>query len=147
MEGVFAIVLFVVAGLAVVFAIYSLRGFGGSYSEIGKGGLSLDEPDHIPGPMPGTPAAAAEADAEIRQMLEAKSARRERRGEAPLDIDAEVEALMAPAPAAAFEADPALREEVRQMVVASNERRERRGEDPLDVEAEVARKLQQYGGR
>ena len=145
MEGVFAIVLFVVAGLAVVFAIYTLRGFGQSYSDIGKGGLSLDEPDHIPGPMPGTPAAAAEADEEIRQMLEAKSHRREARGDAPLDIDAEVEALKHPAPAA-FQADAGLREEVRQLVIASNERRERRGEAPLDVEAEVARKLQQYGG-
>ena len=35
----------------------------------------------------------AEAREEIRQMLEAKSARREARGEEPLDVDAEMAAL------------------------------------------------------
>ena len=39
------------------------------------------------------PASAAEAQEEIRQMLEAKSRRREARGEAPLDVDAELAAL------------------------------------------------------
>ena len=87
--------------------------------------------------MAGSPAANAEAQEEIRQMLEAKSARSERRGDGPIDIDAEMAALTA-APAAA---DPALREEIRQLVVARNERRMRRGEDPLDVEAEVEREL------
>ena len=52
---------------------------------------------------------------EIRQMLEAKSARREARGEAPLDIDAE----MAELTSSAGGGDPALREEVRQLVIAA----------------------------
>ena len=74
-------------------------------------------------------------------MLEAKSARREARGQAPLDIDAEVSALTSgPAPH-----DEALREEVRQLVVARNERRRRRGEEPLDVDAEVQRSLDELG--
>jgi hypothetical protein len=145
MEGVFAIVLFVVAGGAIVFAIYTLNNFGGSYNEIGKGGLTM-EPDNIPGPAPGTAAYAADAQAEIRQMVEAKSARREARGEEPLDIDAEVRALMTETvPGGAPPDDPGLRDEVRSMVVASNERRVRRGEEPLDVEGEVDRKLREFG--
>jgi hypothetical protein len=79
---------------------------------------------------------------EIRQMLEAKSARREARGEPPLDIDAEMAALTKPATPAA----EALRDEVRQLVIARNERRVRRGEEPVeDVEAEVDRQLRELG--
>ena len=52
-------------------------------------------------------------------MLEAKSARLEARGEAPLDVDAELDSLTRAAPAD----DPGLREEVRQLVIARNERR------------------------
>ena len=73
-------------------------------------------------------------------MLEAKSARREARGQEPLDVDAEMEALMRQPPA-----DAALRDEVRQLVVARNERRARHGEEPLDVEAEVDRQLREIG--
>ena len=76
-------------------------------------------------------------------MLEAKSARRERRGEEPLDIDAELAALTRPA---AAPQDPALREEVRQVVMARNERRVARGEDPIDTEAETDRQLHDLGG-
>ncbi|HEY1594137.1 MAG TPA: hypothetical protein VGF74_01975, partial [Thermoleophilaceae bacterium] len=85
-------------------------------------------------------AARAEAEAEIRQLVEAKSARREARGEPPLDVDAEVAALTRPQGH-----DEALRDEVRQLVIARNERRLRRGEEPLDVEAEVDRQLRDLG--
>ena len=101
--------------------------------------MSLDEPDLRPEPVAGSPAAMAEAQEEIRQMLEAKSARSEARGDGPIDVDAEMAALTAARPR---RADPALREEVRQLVVARNERRMRRGEEPLDVEAEIDRELQ-----
>ena len=74
-------------------------------------------------------------------MLEAKSARREARGEPPLDVDAELAALTAPAAV-----DEGLRDEVRQLVVARNERRIRRGEEPLDVESEVDRRLRELSG-
>ena len=75
-------------------------------------------------------------------MLEAKSARREARGEAPLDVDAEMAALAGPSPAGV---DDELREEVRQLVVARNDRRLARGQEPLDVEAEVDRQLRDLG--
>jgi hypothetical protein len=85
---------------------------------------------------------SAEAREEIRQMLEAKSARREARGEAPLDVEAELAALTRGAPGE----DRELREEVRQLVIARNERRMRKGEEPLDVDAEVERQLRSLGG-
>ena len=124
--------------VAIVVSCLSYIGTGGIYKGLGRTGLSLDEPDLRPEPVAGSPAANAEAQEEIRQMLEAKSARSERRGDGPIDVDAEMAALSAPPGTA----DPALREEIRQLVVARNERRMRRGEDPLDVEAEVDRELQ-----
>ena len=74
-------------------------------------------------------------------MLEAKSARREARGEGPLDVEAE----LARADAHRRRRRRGLREEVRQLVVARNERRVRHGEEPLDVEAEVERQLRDLG--
>lgn len=79
---------------------------------------------------------------EIRQMVEAKSYRRQARGGQPLDIEAEVERLLGEtdaSPGAGI--DRELREEVRQLVRARNERRMRRGEQPLAVEPEVERQL------
>jgi hypothetical protein len=138
MEEAFAIVLFVVVAVAAVAAVWALVTSGGSYDQIGSGGLSVDERRPAAGP-----AVAAERDAEIRQMLEARNARRTARGEAPLDIDAELRALSAPAARATggVPADPDLREEVRALVEARNARRMARGEEPLDVEAEVDRRL------
>jgi len=81
--------------------------------------------------------------AEVRQMLEAKSQRQERRGEAPLDVEAETERLLTEAerPRGAEAMDAELRAEVRQLVVARNERRMREGLEPLDVESETERQL------
>ncbi len=83
-----------------------------------------------------------EREAEIRQLLTARSERLVRRGEAPLDIDAELARIDGGGrdPSAGSH-DPALAEEVRQLVRARNERRARQGLDTLDVEAEVQRTL------
>jgi hypothetical protein len=75
-------------------------------------------------------------------MVEAKSARREARGEGPLDVEAEVAELTGRGRGGH---DAALREEVRQLVVARNERRQRQGKEPLDVDAEVERQLRELG--
>jgi len=138
-EDAFQIVLFAVVGVAVVVAVIALVTSGGSYDQIGRGGMSIGD-DRPLRPSPGggaptSPAEAAEREAEIRQMLQAKSDRREARGEAPLDVDAEYRSLTAPT------VDAALREEVRSIVVARNARRIERGQEPLDVEAEVDRRL------
>jgi cytochrome c556 len=129
MEDAFAIVLFVVVGVAFVAAVWALVTSRSSYDQIGSGGL-------ISTPQESTP---AERDAEIRQMLEARNARRAARGEAPLDVDAEIRALTA------TPEDPELRDEVRALVEARNARRVARGEEPLDVEAEVDRRLRDLG--
>ena len=135
--GTFGYVVIVIGCLGVVVAMLSLVGQSGLYDRIGKGAFSLDEPDRPRGPAPGSAQFQAEAAAEIRQLVEAKSARREARGEAPLDIEAEIGALTRPAPVV----DDELRDEVRQLVIARNERRLRQGQEPLDVEAEVERQL------
>jgi hypothetical protein len=98
-----------------------------------------------------------ERDEDIRSMLDARNARRIRRGEAPLDIERELARLTAPGatggdvagvgapaaagPDAAAGIDPELAEEVRQLVMARNARGRRAGKAPLDIEAEVAREM------
>jgi hypothetical protein len=128
-ESAFAIVLFVVVGVAAVAAVWALVTSGGSYDQIGGGRMSLDRREATP----------AEREAEIRQMLEARNVHRAARGEAPLDVDAEYQALTAPAD------DPELREEVRALVEARNARRVARGQEPLDVEAEIDRRMRELG--
>ena len=71
-------------------------------------------------------------------MLEARNARRRRRGEPEVDVEAELARLTALADAAD---DGELRDEIRQLVIARNHRRARKGLAPLDVEAEIAREL------
>jgi hypothetical protein len=135
----FGTVLIAVAVLAVVAAAVSFWGSGRIYGVLGRdGGLHMERE-----PLRSVASGSGpEAQEEIRQMLEAKSARRERRGEAPLDVDAELFALTQP-PAGI---DPGLRDEVRQLVIARNERRLRQGKDPLEVEEEVERQLRSLGG-
>jgi hypothetical protein len=131
----FGTIIIVVAVVAVVLAAVSYWGSGRVYGSIGESDLMMRRETASAAPD------SAEAREEIRQMLEAKSARREARGEAPLDVEAELAALTQGAPGA----DHELREEVRQLVIARNERRMRRGEEPLDVEAEVERQLRSLG--
>ncbi|HMJ94588.1 MAG TPA: hypothetical protein VK486_01975 [Thermoleophilaceae bacterium] len=132
----FGTVLIAVSLLAVVIAVISYWGSGGIYSGLGRGDLDMERD------RPVAAASAEEAQEEIRQMLQAKSDRRTARGEAPIDIEAEM-ASLASGPSVG---DPALRDEVRQLVVARNERRARQGKEPLDVEAEVDRQLRDLGG-
>ena len=132
---IWIVVLVVAPVAAVLFA-----GSFGLLDQLGRGGLSMDRDESPRGPAPGSAQFRAEADAEIRQLVEAKSARRVARGEQPLDVEAEIQALTQPAPA-----DAGLREEVRQLVQARNERRIRRGQEPLDVEAEIDRQLRDLG--
>jgi hypothetical protein len=132
----FGTIIIVVAVIAILLAAVSYWGSGRMYGSIGDSDLVMRRETAAAAPD------SAEAREEIRQMLEAKSARREARGEAPLDVDAELAALTRPAPGV----DHELREEVRQLVIARNERRMRKGEEPLDVDAEVERQLRSLGG-
>ncbi|HKH64149.1 MAG TPA: hypothetical protein VKA35_01655 [Solirubrobacterales bacterium] len=135
-------------GLAAPLIGLLLKRVGGGWERMGGGPFAiLDErpQKRAVGNQPVDPAIQA---AEVRQMLEAKSERRRQRGEAPLDVEAEAERLLATAeqPRGEEAIDAELRAEVRQLVVARNERRLREGLEPLDVEAETRRQLANFIG-
>jgi hypothetical protein len=146
-DAFWTVLLIVVIGGAVV-AVFTFLGTGKLYEQIGRGGLSLREDDDGRGGTiggggpPNTAVAAREREDEIRQLLTARNERRARRGQAPIDVEAELQRLTAPS----IDIDPALREEIRQLVVARNERRARAGKAPLDVEAEIERQVRELSG-
>jgi hypothetical protein len=113
---------------------------GPLWRDIGRGPLSIDQdlPSRPPG-APAPPTDPAIQAAEARQMLEAKSYRRQRRGDAAIDVESELREALAPVAAPSL--DEELREEVRRLVIAGNERRRRRNLPELDVEAETTRQL------
>jgi hypothetical protein len=137
---------FVVFGTVAFSLVMSLlflvtRGSDSMYDHIGRGGISREGDGGAgpPPPQPDSPAAHAEREQEIRQMLSARSERLVRRGEPALDVDAELQRLLAGDKQ--DEPDAGLVSEVRQLVIARNERRVRQGLDPLDVDSEVTRTL------
>lgn len=138
---VFIIVVLVALPLgAIVFAM----GAGGALQKIGKGDFALEQdfPQSSQGPVHAVSAEVREE--EIRQMIQARSDRGVAKGREALDVDAEVEKLLASdSGGAGLSADRALREEVRQLVVARNERRLRQGKEPLDVDEEIDRLLRE----
>jgi hypothetical protein len=144
MADLFPIVIIGISIIAIVVAVAASLASGGLYERIGRGGLSMDGHDQQRGggPKPGSAAARAEADEEIRQLVEAKSGRRVARGQPALDVEAEIAKLTQTAPAPA---DEGLRDEVRQLVIARNARRVRQGKEPFEVEAEVDRQLRDLG--
>ncbi len=124
---------------------------GPAWKELGKGRFGVMQsmpPPRLAQPSPEIDLAIQAAEA--RQMLEAKSYRRTRRGEEPLDVEAEMTALLDTELSGKGRKkrnlDEKLRAEVRQLVIARNERRMRRGEEPLDVEAEVERQVADFIG-
>jgi hypothetical protein len=152
MQQAFGTVLYIVCAVAGLAALALLIGSGKTWSEYGKRGLLLDR-DLPRGPAPGSIAAVAERDAEIRSMLEARNARRLRRGETPIDVDQELRRLTAGPPRIdsspridpSPQIDPSLRAEIRDLVVARNRRRARAGKPPLDVEQEIEREIRDFG--
>jgi hypothetical protein len=138
---VFIIVVLVALPLgAIVFAM----GAGGALQKIGKGDFALEQdfPQSSQGPVHAVSAEVREE--EIRQMIQARSDRGVAKGREALDVDAEVEKLLATdSGGAGLSTDSALREEVRQLVVARNERRLRQGKEPLDVDEEIDRQLRE----
>jgi hypothetical protein len=140
-QGAFATVVFVVSAVGVIGAVVGLLLNRRTWDEYGRDHLLLDSEQ--PGARPSSPSAAlVERDEEVRQMLEARNARRRRRGEAEVDVEAEMRRLTAPARAV----DPELRDEIRELVIARNHRRARRGQPPLDVDSEVERQIAELPG-
>ena len=119
-----------VCAVGVFGAIVALLTSRRDWAQYGSDRLLMDSE------VPRAPAALLERDEEVRQMLEARNARRRRRGEPEVDVEAELARLTTLA-----DADGELRDEIRQLVIARNHRRARKGLAPLDVEAEIAREL------
>jgi hypothetical protein len=135
----------VFTGIAAPLIGLLLKRVGGGWETMGGGPFAiLNESPRRRGPLAAEQAVdpAIQA-AEVRKMMEAKSQRREQRGEPPLDVEAETERLLEEAerPRGAEAMDAELRAEVRQLVVARNERRLRQGLEPLDVEEETEKQL------
>jgi hypothetical protein len=138
-QSAFPIVVFGVAIVGGIGAIVALVMSHGTWADYGKHHLVLDSEQ--PRGRPTAPAATTtERDDEIRQMLEARNARRRRRGEPEVDVEAELARLTVP------RIDDELRAEIRDLVMARNHRRVRRGQPPLDVEAEIEREIAGLSG-
>ena len=89
MEDAFGTLVWVVAGVGAVVALYTLIGTGRSYREIGGRGIVRDGDERVvDGPPRSTEAELRE---EIRDHVVAHTARRGRSGDAPLDVEQEIE--------------------------------------------------------
>ncbi len=130
-SSLITLVVFAVVAVALGIGFLYFLGSSSPYDEIGRGGLSPDSDAGI--------ADAATREEEVSQMMRARNERRERRGEEPLDLDAELARLRG------HPHDPELMAELRQLAEARNARRARRGEEPLDIDAEVERILRELG--
>jgi hypothetical protein len=125
---------------AIVFAL----GAGNALQKIGKGQFAMEQdfPQSSGGSIQAVSAEVREE--EIRQMVQARSDRGVAKGREALDVDAEVEKILAAdSVGPGLASDRGLREEVRQLVIARNERRQRQGKEPLDVEKEIDRQLRE----
>lgn len=141
-------ILLAISGIAAPIAGYLFHRSAEAWRSFGRGPFAID-PDvthNSGGSLPAEPVDPAIRAAEVRQMLEAKADRLERRGGERLDVEAETARLLTGAegkgaaePGEAIDAQ--LRAEVRQLVLARNERRLRQGLEPVDVEAETERQL------
>ena len=140
MPDAFGPVLFSVCGLSILGAVVALISMRKTWEEYGKSSRLVMDRDLPHGPAMNSSAALLERDTEIRQLLEARNLRRERRGEPPIDVEKELARLTAP------QIDAELRGEIRDLVIARNHRRVRAGKPPLDVEAEVERQITSLSG-
>jgi hypothetical protein len=133
-QNAFGTVVWVVCGVGIVGAVAALLLNRKTWEEYGKHHLLLDTERAHSSPQ-GTAVALRERETEIRQLLEARNARRRRRGEPEIDVEQELARLTAP------QIDAELRDEIRDLVIARNHRRARQGKPPLDVQAEIEREI------
>jgi hypothetical protein len=137
-HSAFGTVVVVVVVVGLVGAIAGLIASRKTWEDFGRNHILLDSEERRPAPY--SPTALVERDTEIRQLLEARNARRLRRGEPPIDVEDELARLSTP------QIDDELRSEIRDLVIARNHRRVRAGKEPLDVEAEIAREIKSLSG-
>jgi len=89
-------VLILISLIVLPIAAIAFADSGKAWRSIGRGPYAID-PDLPPRsmrPVP-SPVSRETQEAEVRQMLEAQSYRRVRRGEAPIDVEAEAERRVA----------------------------------------------------
>jgi hypothetical protein len=152
-QNAFVTVVVVVGVVGVLGAVACLLTSRRTWESFGRNRLMMESDLHdrpqapggrgaaAPRAAPDTPAARAERDTEVRQMLQARNDRRRRRGQPELDLEAELRRLTATPASPAPAVDAELRDEVRALVIARNHRRARRGLQALDVESEIEREL------
>ena len=138
MQSAFGTVVLVVCAVGLAGALAALIVGRRTWEDYGRDHLLMER--DTPRFTGGSASALVERDEEIRQMLEARNARRRRRGEPELDVESELSRLTAPA------VDDELRAEIRDLVIARNHRRARQGKPPLDVEAEIERQIAALSG-
>ena len=142
-ETGFIMILVVVIGLPIAAAAFGWAGQR-TLERFGEDEFSISYDSEVDDGGGREEISAEVREEEIRQMVQARSDRGEARGAKPIDVDAEVERLLAPErEAPSLGGDAGLRDEVRQLVVARNERRLRQGKKELDVDAEVERQLRE----
>ena len=92
-EAILVIVLVAIPVGAITFAL----GAGNALDQVGKGQFAVEFEHDLPQKLRDSVAEASPAmrEDEIRQLLEAKAYRQRARGEEPLDVDAELERLLA----------------------------------------------------
>jgi hypothetical protein len=144
MHAAFGTVVLVVCGLAAMIAFLILLFGRKTWEDYGKGGLTFESDRTDPSDSPAGPAAA---DDEIRELLIARNARRERRGQHQLDVDEEISRLRIARRAPDTDVDPELRSEIRELVIARSDRLVRAGKPPLDVDIEVEREITRLTSR
>jgi hypothetical protein len=149
MHLLFSDVLWAVLAVGVLASIWAMAGASNQWQHYGERGMFMESARADEGPAPSAAVADAERISEIRQMIEASNARRARRGEAQLDVEAEIARLTtdpeSPETATPRTVDPEVEDEVRALVELRNQRRVRKGQEPLDVEAEIRRELTALG--
>ncbi len=97
MQAAFGTVLWIVCVVGFLIALAALITANRTWEEYGRHHMLLDrDVTTTTGPKSGSAAALLERDTEIRQLLEARNARRARRGEPPIDVEAEFRRLTAP---------------------------------------------------
>jgi hypothetical protein len=138
-------VLIAAALIAIPVAVVAfVTGAGKALEQVGKGDFAIEQEFLAAGTGSLRPTTRAEREAEIRQMLEARAYRAETRGRKPVDVDAELEKILASERGTtSLGEDKELRQEVHDLVIARNERRGRAGKKPLDVDEEIERQLRE----
>jgi hypothetical protein len=95
MQAAFSAVVWIVCGVGIVVALALLATSGKAWEEYANRGLLMDH-ERVRGVVSASleaVASPAERETDIREMLTALSAGRVRRGEAAIDVDAEVARL------------------------------------------------------